>query len=222
MKKILLMFILILSILILPSCDVSESQHYSIYQVCKNDNSVETNKVQLYLESIEINEVLLENVPDLASRVVNITPPDLEEVCSIYRFPISGCGKYNGETLLLYNNQIHHLGVAFGGYGITEFAYSQNESRLYYIYSFGSGIHRSCLDYFDFEKEMIVPSLFGKVNEQIDSFTSRDVSFKLFNEGNTLGLVYAEIIPSADWFSFNITQEESYKEDISILFPKEK
>lgn len=224
--KTLLVVIICLSLLLLTSCEGISNHEYSIYQVNINKNSKENNEnqalIQTYLESFEENAALLENVPNLANMAVNVTPKDLDRKCSIYRFPISGCGRYNAETFLIYNNKVHHLGSAFGGYGVTEFAYCKAESRLYFIYSFGSGIHRSCLAYFDFKEEVVITSLLGHVNEQVDSFTMEDVSFKVFDDTNTLGLVFATIKPSEDWFSFTITKKETYKEDISILFPKEK
>lgn len=224
--KTSLVVIISLSLLLLTSCEKMQDKSYSIYQININENPKSDNAnrilIQTYLESFEENAALLENVPNLANMPVNVTPKDLDRKCSIYRFPISGCGRYNGETLLIYNNKVHHLGSAFGGYGVTEFAFCQAESRLYFIYSFGSGIHRSCLSYFDFKEEVVITSLLGHVNEQVDSFTMEDVSFKVFDDTNTLGLVYATIIPSEDWFSFTITKKDTYKEDISILFPKEK
>lgn len=224
--KTLLVVIICLSLLLLTSCEGISNHEYSIYQVNINKNSKENNEnqalIQTYLENFEENASLLENVPNLANMAVNVTPKDLDRKCSIYRFPISGCGRYNGETFLIYNNKVHHLGSAFGGYGVTEFAYCKAESRLYFIYSFGSGIHRSCLAYFNFKEEVIITSLLGHVNEQVDSFTMEDVSFKVFDNTNTLGLVYATIKPSKDWFSFTITKKDTYKQDISILFPKGK
>lgn len=224
--KTSLVVIISLSLLLLTSCEGISNHEYSIYQVNINKNSKENNEnqalIQTYLESFEENAALLENVPNLASMIVNVTPKDLDSLCSIYRFPISGCGRYDAETLLIYNNKVHHLGFAFGGYGVTEFAYCKAETRLYFIYSFGSGIHRSCLAYFDFKEEVVITSLLGHVNEQVDSFTMEDVSFKVFDDTNTLGLVFATINPSEDWFSFTITKKDTYKQDISILFPKEK
>ncbi len=80
----------------------------------------------------------------------NITPDGIKERYGFELFK----EKDNCETYLLYEDEIHNIGVGFGGFGVVSFAVADKnadgEYELYYTYSWGSGMHRSHIAYFDF------------------------------------------------------------------------
>lgn len=57
------------------------------------------------------------------------------------------------ETFLLYENKLYPIGIGWGGFGITSMALADinndGKQELYFTFSFGSGIHRSKIGYFD-------------------------------------------------------------------------
>lgn len=63
--------------------------------------------------------------------------------------------KFNKTTssFIIYEGNIYSIGTCFGGYGITSMALADmnmdNQYELYYTFSWGSGIHRSQIGYFD-------------------------------------------------------------------------
>lgn len=79
----------------------------------------------------------------------NITPQEITEQFGFRIF------KYdqNCESYLVYRGNVYQLGSGFGGLGTVSFAVSDlNQDgafELYYTYSWGSGIHRSHIGYFD-------------------------------------------------------------------------
>lgn len=78
-----------------------------------------------------------------------VTP---QEIADRYGFEIfkfdTSCASF-----LLFEEEVYPLGVWFGGYGVTSFAVSDlnedGDPELYFTYSWGSGIHRSQVGYFD-------------------------------------------------------------------------
>ena len=79
----------------------------------------------------------------------NIIPVDISEKYgfNVFKYNMS-CSSY-----LLYEDTIYTLGESFGGYGVTTFAVADlnkdGMKELYFTYSWGSGIHRSQVGYFD-------------------------------------------------------------------------
>lgn len=55
----------------------------------------------------------------------------------------------SAETHLIIDKQVHRLGMAFGGYGVTSMAVADldqdQQPELFYTYSWGSGLHRAHL-----------------------------------------------------------------------------
>lgn len=72
----------------------------------------------------------------------------------IYKFDTS-C-----ESLLLYKDQVYPLGEWFGGLGVTSFAVTDlnkdGSFELYFTYSWGSGIPRSLVGYFNSADNQVV------------------------------------------------------------------
>ncbi|MBO4668299.1 MAG: hypothetical protein J5666_09300 [Bacilli bacterium] len=98
----------------------------------------------------------------------NVTPDALMGICNVYKYDKS-C-----QTFLEYNGNIYQIGFSFGGYGVTQFAYyyTVEKTLLYFIFSYGSGIHRTNVWAFDLIecKQMSVDcELNGKDSMMIDA-----------------------------------------------------
>lgn len=63
------------------------------------------------------------------------------------------------ESYLMFEENIYLLGDYFGGYGVTSFAIADinldDNIELYFTYSWGSGLHRSLVGYFDTKSKKI-------------------------------------------------------------------
>ena len=119
MKKFLISIVALLCFII-TGCSNS---NYNIYEMKINNDFVDEKIMNEYVSSDDDYTKLLENTPNLMSYLYNVTPKALKKKCAIYRFSYNECGKLGGETFLVYENQVYQLGTAFGGYGVTEFAY---------------------------------------------------------------------------------------------------
>ena len=203
MKKTLILFCLIF-IVCLFGCSNS---NYNIYEMKINNDPVDEKIMNDYLSSDDFYETLLENTPDIMTYLYNVTPKALKKKCDIYRFSYNECGKLGGETFLVYENQVYQLGTAFGGYGVTEFAYidTKNQNILYFIFSSGSGIHRSAIGAFDFDTKTLSyynPELTDDIYNQPFS-GAEDIAFYLSE--SYLGICEATIgWKSNDSFEVNI------------------
>ena len=129
-----------------------------------------------FLEQLEAPPSLYDN-----DRCYNVTP---REIAGQYGFEIfkfdQSCAGY-----LLCGGQIHPLGEWFGGNGLVTFAVADlngdRTAELYFTYSWGSGMHRSMVGYFDLAADE--PVLFEYWN------IGRDMI--LVAEGETLSLFNA-------------------------------
>lgn len=99
---------------------------------------------------------------DGSGNCYNVTPKEITDkygLC-IFKFDGDGGGNIYGEGFLLYENEIYHLGDAWGGYGLSSFAIADidhnGSNELYFAFSWGSGIHRSELCYFDMQSKEII------------------------------------------------------------------
>jgi hypothetical protein len=79
----------------------------------------------------------------------HITPNDIAENSSFRIFKYAS----SAASFLLYGDAVYPLGGYFGGYGLTSAALADmnrdKQYELYYTFSWGSGIHRSHIGYFD-------------------------------------------------------------------------
>lgn len=79
----------------------------------------------------------------------NITPDIISENSSYSIF------KYSSSTasFVMYDNNVYPLGEYFGGLGVTSLALADlnkdKQYELYFTFSWGSGLHRSQIGYFD-------------------------------------------------------------------------
>ena len=133
----------------------------------------------------------------------NVTPLELSNICTIYKFDKS-CA-----TFLEYNGKIYQMGVPTGGYGVTQLAYYDtiDTTLLYYINSWGSGIHRSEVFAFDFDDEEIKRVKFDKNDSKSMNY---DIAFEVekTNTGFNLSIYKSTYTVDNYPFSFTKTNEE--------------
>jgi hypothetical protein len=97
----------------------------------------------------------------------NITPYNLGQNpgFQIFKYDLS-CASF-----LLYDNKVYPLGVWFGGIGVTSMALGDlnddGGQELYFTYSFGSGLHRSHIAYFDPKLKRVVPIDYTHLNKDM-------------------------------------------------------
>lgn len=79
----------------------------------------------------------------------NITPAFIADNSEYEIFKYSN----STQSFVMYDGEVYSIGRCFGGYGITSMALADlnkdGEYELYYTFSFGSGMHRSQVGYFD-------------------------------------------------------------------------
>ena len=182
---------------------------YSIFPMKQTSGAVDQQIINEFLTDYQNYEEIQNNVPDILSYLKNITPDSLNEICSIYRFTYETDTSLAGETFLVYDNSVYPLGCAVGGYGVTEFAYTDN--TLYFIYSWGSGMHRSHIGAFDFNTKEITDH--GGLE-----YKDQDIAFCLSEDGNTLGICQAQICwKNWDTLAVTIEKGECLYPDITTL-----
>lgn len=187
---------------------------YMLLPMMPTDRVVDEQRIdQLLLDSgcFSNYRTIKKNCPHILSYLLNITPALLEDKCEIYRFTYEISNALAGETFLVYEGEVCQLGSAFGGYGITEFAYINdgNQDRLYFIHSSGSGIHRSHVSAFDFSTKQEMNSV---------AFLFQDISFFLSEDGKKLGICQA-VVYGLDWDTegVSISKGDLLHEDILKL-----
>ena len=102
------------------------------------------NNVAELLSSYDFPEGYFSN-----DELYNITPQEITDKYGFRIFKYDQCC----ESYLEFNGGIYHIGTGFGGAGTTSFAVadlnSDGNPELYYTFSWGSGMHRSQIGYFD-------------------------------------------------------------------------
>ncbi len=125
----------------------------------------------------------------------NITPAFIKENSdySVFKYDTS-CASF-----LLYEGEVYPLGEWFGGLGVTSMALADMDgdgtSELYFTYSWGSGIHRSHVAYFDPVAKRTVTLDYAHMNEDM---------MVVDNGRGGLSLYDARLTDMADFVSFNI------------------
>ena len=223
-----LFFVLICLSILLCGCENNQqdSTHaplaqqpgtYTLLTMEENTDPVDVQIIDRFLASntygFGFYETLKQNVPDILSFLKNITPAALKDKCSIYRFPYTASTGLGGDTFLVYDGDVFVLGEAIGCNGVSEFAYLEKETgdQLYFIYSFGSGQHRSHIGVFDFNTKQTTATDGGL-------FQRQDICFYLSADTQTLGIRQAEIRwPDLDVLSIEISPGDILYEDILAL-----
>lgn len=142
-KNKLLILLLLIAILTTTGYRQQESQSNTCdirtFQMVPSSNEVE--EFMQYVNNLQEE--------DYTDTCYNITPQDIAHDYGfrIFKFDAS-CRSY-----LLYENEIYPLGTWFGGIGVTSFAVADlntdGKFELYFTFSWGSGMHRSQVGYFD-------------------------------------------------------------------------
>lgn len=134
----------------------------------------------------------------------NITPQNILENSDFRIF------KYEkiGASFLLYDNEIFPIGECFGAYGVTNAKiYDINkdgEDELYFTFSWGTGMYRSQVGYFDpKQKEIIILDY---------SYVHHDMT--IVSNNNGLSLYKAEITETESFANFNIKPTDTHVADI--------
>lgn len=97
----------------------------------------------------------------------NITPAGMKETAgySIFKYDAS-C-----ESYLLYDGIVYLLGIGSGGFGVTSMELcdlnGDGKQELYFTFSFGYGLHRSHVAYFDPVPKQMVPIEYMHVNREL-------------------------------------------------------
>ena len=197
MRKALCLVFCVLLLSCISGCNKAKGP-YAILPMEQVRGNVDTQIIDQFLtdnDDYSFYGELKINHPTILSELVNVTPKALKDKCSIYRFLYGKGGGLTGETFLVYDNAVYPLGKGDGGWGVTEFAYINQggQDKLYFIYSWGSGMHRSHIGLFDFSTKQLMDT-----GSLFDTFDQGDIAFCLSDDQQTLGICEAEIYWS-DW-----------------------
>lgn len=204
MKKVLCVILCVLLLSFASGCNKTKGT-YTILPMEEADGTVDKEIIDRFLTDNSSNyKEIQKNVPDVLSQLMDITPEALQDKCSIYKFRKEFGTGLAGRTYLVCDNKVFPIGNALGGYGITEFAYinDSNQDMLYFIYSWGSGIHRSHIGAFNFNTKEITD--YGGL---IKGFQGNDIAFCLSKDNKTLGICEAEI----KWTNYDTGEVEITK-----------
>lgn len=134
------------------SIDNSASQYQPKLYANRDDNTfvnINERKLKKALSIKNANDIISIKYPKVVVKY-DVTPDNIYESANVQIF------KNQYETYLIYLNEAYHIGNGFGGVGTLDFALADmnrdGKNELYYTYSWGSGMHRSDVAFFDFEK----------------------------------------------------------------------
>lgn len=169
---------------------------------------------------IQVSEFISQNINFTSSydndECYNITPDFIADNSefTVFKYDIST------ESFIMYDGDAYSIGTCFGGSGITSMALADinmdNQYELYYTFSWGSGIPRSQIGYFD------------PVNKKVTIFDF-DISISetmlTINESGDLCVKNA-IIEADSFVDFTIKAQDLIgtivfeKNEIMLKFPK--
>lgn len=186
-----------------------------IYNVSfQNADDIDLQELDTYLEN-EYGDryvTLKSNNTDLLNQIYDVTPHELSNLAKIYRFfSSSNCGFLEAKTFIYYQKNFYSIGTSFGGYGVTQFAhfYSQTANMLYFIYSFGSGIHRSHIGIFDF---------FEREIKEVDDIIYDDICFVYSSVTGIIDLYFATIgLSDKEPPTFDCFPDQLYRNNVLSL-----
>jgi hypothetical protein len=198
LKKAILLLSIVTLIILISGCDKKDIQQAAKW---KRKEFIEfraifsdySKKHNLRLSDEEMDSFL------------DITPPSVfeETGCQIFK---------NGKTCesyLLYEVSLYTLGIGFGGLGIVDIEtckFKENEKKgLLYTYSWGSGLHRSGLGYFNLsekrESDVDISSdkPLGFIQEDLVLKKISDTRFEVYTANITIdGGNFAKLTYKAD------------------------
>lgn len=139
----------------------------------------------------------------------NITPDFIADNFDFAIFKYNQCA----ESFIMYDKDIYSIGTCFGGFGITSMALADlnmdNQYELYYTFSWGSGLHRSQIGYFDpVDKEITIFD---------DSFPISDLMLTVNKSGDLC--VNTAVIDADSFVNFSIKAQDLIG---TIIFDEDK
>lgn len=214
MKRNLIIVLLIGSVCIL-SCN--NEKIIKRYDIEYSNEIVNIESLDAYFLD---NEELYPTYKELKKNQINLLS-NLKEVKTdidsfkMLRFSNTNNGFLDSATFIYKDNNYYNIGLAFGGYGVSEFVNIKNNKSnfLYFIYSFGSGIHRTYINAFDLNKNEMYQLLSLNLN------TNCDYTFVIDESDNSLDLYKATINNKNDegYDNFSITKESLFIENIEKI-----
>lgn len=124
--------------------------------------------VEEFLALIKDSTITYENdSSNSISLCYNITPENIKKRSgySVFKFDIS-CASF-----LLYDGEVYPMGEWFGGWGVTSMALCDMNGdglkELYFTFSFGSGLHRSQVAYFDPKIKQVITFEYAQFSEDM-------------------------------------------------------
>ena len=147
MKKGILYFLLSTTIIVSACSAAADSEQEALAVLAPET------EMKIVSSMIQDNEFVSENKLFISEydedECYDITPDFVAENSDFAIF------KYikSTESFIIYDDHVYSIGTCFGGYGITSVALADinmdHQYELYYTFSWGSGIHRSEIGYFD-------------------------------------------------------------------------
>ncbi len=194
------------AIVCLTCCNTTFESSFTCFGIKYTNERVDTKSLDDYFLSNEEKypsyKELKKNQPDLLKHTKYVKSDHVisKRKVQIIRFSSQDNGGMDSATFLRLNNNYYPLGGSFGGWGVTEFLYKKDNehSWLYFIYSMGSGIHRSYVDVVDLSSGTYY-SIIGI--ETADAFI--DYTFELDKENN-IDLYEADIYHEYDNDGFDL------------------
>ncbi len=148
-----------------------------------------------------------------------IAPSEISAQYGFYLFKFDGsCASY-----LLYENIVYPLGEWFGGYGATSFAIADlsgdGKPELYFTCSWGSGIHRSQVGYFDPADRQVLLFPFSDIGHDLVLAPDKDGILTVYRAAECDARSFVEIALSAGekaasihWEGERITLKSDWKQ----------
>lgn len=147
MKKRIL-YLLFLIVLILSACSTTADSDNTELSVLapETEMTITSNKTQVLKFVFENKNFTSDYDKD---ECFNITPDFISDNSeyAVFKYDTSA------ESFIMYNGEVYSIGDCFGGFGIISMALADinmdGQYELYYTFSWGSGLHRSQIGYFD-------------------------------------------------------------------------
>lgn len=138
MKKLLAICLILSTIFLMTACGGAFGKGYRRALLLPTEGAVDTAPVDAYLLKQQASyKTLKEKYPNILSYLVNVTPAEISEECTIYKFVNESVLSLHGTTYLLLDGEVYGIGGT-GLQGVKEIAYA--EDMLYYIYAYGNDV----------------------------------------------------------------------------------
>lgn len=198
--------------LCLASCFEVNRGNPERHDIVYNNKKIDKNSLDKYFKDNEEKypsyQELKGNSPDLLDHVKSIECGNL----LMFRFSDSNNGFLDGATFLYDGYTYIQLGASFGGYGVTEFVLKFGDAGhwMYFLYSFGSGIHRTHIEAYEI------------ITNQFYSFEGVDLGLYddytlVIDEDNNIDVYKAEITPiydDDDFCTFDIQKGKIFIDNV--------